>query len=436
VKPPGWVKFLLPGIGVKRWLALALGAVVLIAGGVVCLLGREGMRRLYELVWETWPGLLRPAVGGLLVGLGATGVGVGIYRAVRSVLVALAPGGGSLGEALYQARVLRAAPRVVALGGGTGLSTLLRALKPYTANLTAVVTVMDTGGSSGRLRQELSVLPPGDVRNCLLALAEEEDRLAKFFQFRFEEGEGLQGHALGNLILAALEQATGGFDRAVEEASHFLSVRGEVLPATLDHVHLVAEMDDGEEVVGEARIAADPRSIKKVRLSRPARAYGRVLEAIREADLIVLGPGSLFTSLIPNLLVEGVAEALARAPGEKAVVMNLMTQPGETDGFSAYDHLRTLAEYIDLKRFQAVVVNTQPPPPEVLARYRAEGAEPVRDDLHGPRTLGLRVVRAPLLTVVELEGKPTVKHDPSRLGELLAKQSRSFRRSWTRWLSP
>jgi len=434
---PGWVKFLLPGIGVKRWLFLTLGSVVLIAFGVVCLVGQSGMRGLYDLVFKRLPLLVRPLGGALFLALGAFGVGYGLLRAVRSVLAAVSPkAGGSLGEALYQARVLRSAPQVVALGGGTGLSTLLRALKPYTANLTAVVTVMDTGGSSGRLREELAVLPPGDVRNCLLALAEDEERMERLFQFRFLEGEGLKGHALGNLVLAALEQATGGFDRAVEEASHFLSVRGQVLPATLDRVHLVAEMEDGEEVVGEAEIAADPRAICRVRLSAPARAYDRALEAIAVADLVTLGPGSLFTSIIPNLLVEGIAEAIAQAPGEKIVIMNLMTQPGETDGFTAYDHLRVLAEYVDLKRFHAVVVNTEPPPPEILARYRAEGSEPVVDDLRGAKTMGLRVIRAPLLSVVELEGKPTVKHDPEKLGRLLASECRSFRRSWTRWFSP
>ncbi len=260
--------------------------------------------------------------------------------------------------------------------------------------------------------------------------------MSRFFQFRFRQGEGLRGHALGNLILAALEQATGSFDRAVEEASFFLSVRGQVLPATLDKVDLVAEMEDGGEVVGEAQIASDPRRIKRVRLSGPARAYDRVLAAIGEADLITLGPGSLFTSIIPNLLVEGVAEGIARAGAEKIVIMNLMTQPGETDGFSASDHLRVLGEYVDLSRFHAVVLNTEVPPRELLARYEERGAELVVDDLRGTRALGLRVIRAPLLGEVELEGKVTLKHDPAKLGRVLARESRSFKRSWTRWFSP
>ncbi|HIE48365.1 TPA: hypothetical protein EYP84_05705, partial [Candidatus Bipolaricaulota bacterium] len=206
MKLPSALKFLLPGIGVKRWLFLTLISVAVIAFGVVCLLGKEGMRELYVLVFDRWPGLTRPAVGALVLLLGALGVGLGLFKAVRSVLYAVSPGGGgSLGEALYQARVLKSAPRVVALGGGTGLSTLLRALKPYTANLTAVVTVMDTGGSSGRLREELAVLPPGDVRNCLLALAEDEFYQAMDWllsrQQRIEAGLARQHLSEGTLAL-------------------------------------------------------------------------------------------------------------------------------------------------------------------------------------------------------------------------------------------
>ncbi|MGC9529130.1 MAG: gluconeogenesis factor YvcK family protein [Candidatus Bipolaricaulaceae bacterium] len=437
MKLPPAFKFLLPGIGVKRWLCLVAISLVAIVFGAVCLVGEEGMRGLYRLVFTQLPPVIRPLVGAVFAALGLTGAVTGLILAVRSILAALSPkGDAKVGEALYQARVLREAPRVVAVGGGTGLSNLLRGMKAYTANLTAVVTVMDTGGSSGRLRRELSVFPPGDVRNCLLALAPDEERMSGLFQFRFTEGEGLRGHALGNLVLAALEQATGGFDRAVEEASHFLSVRGEVLPATLARVDLVAEVEDGDQVVGEERIAADPRAIRRVRLSGPARAYERACEAALGADLLLLGPGSLFTSIIPNLLVEGLAEAIDAAKAEKYIIMNLMTQPGETDGYTAAAHLRALAEYVQLSKFHAVVVNTLAPPADVLARYRSEGSEPVVDDFVAKNTMGLRIIRAPLLHVVELEGKPTVKHNPHALARLLAHETAAFRRSWTRWFSP
>lgn len=436
MRVPSVLKLLLPGMGVKRWFLLALGAIALVAFGALCLVGDVGMRSLYALILRHIPFLWRPVFGAAVVALGLAGAVVGMGRAVRAILHAVSPRrGGSVAEALYQRRILRAAPHVVAVGGGTGLSTLLRGIKSYTANLTAVVTMMDTGGSSGRLRTGLDVLPPGDVRNCLLALAEDEERMARFMQHRFSSGEGLVGHSLGNILLAGMEQATGGFDRAVEEASRFLSVRGQVIPSTLDRTDLVAEMADGREVVGEAEIAAAHAPIRRIRLAQPAQPYHVALDAIAHADLILLGPGSLYTSTIANLLVDGISDAVGRSPGEKMVIMNLMTEPGETDGFAASDHLRVLAEHVNLRRFHAVMVNNEPPPPQILARYRVEGSEPVRDDLRGAKTFGLRVIRVPLLEIVELEGKPTVKHDPHKLARVLARESRALRHSWTRWFS-
>lgn len=437
MKIPTFLKILLPGIGVKRWFFLSALGVAVLTFGVFCLLGEARVRGLYQVLAKYLPAFWRPTVGAALALGGLVGVSLGTGMMVRGVLRAVSPkSGGSVAEALYQARILKAAPSVVAIGGGTGLSNLLRGIKHYTANLTAVVTVMDTGGSSGRLRRELDVLPPGDVRNCLLALAEDEERMAKFMQYRFTAGEGLAGHALGNILLAGLEQATGGFDRAIEEASYFLSVRGQVLPSTLDKVQLVAELADGRVIEGEAEIAQDPTPIKRVWLSAPAKAYERALQAIEKADVIIIGPGSLYTSILPNLLVEDIAQAIDRAQAEKFVIMNLMTEPGETTGYTAYDHLKVLAQYLDLRRFTGVIVNTEPPPPEILARYRAEGSEPVKDDLRGAKTFGMRVIRAPLLAVVEMEGKPTVKHDPLKLAKLLSRESRALRHSWTRWFSP
>ncbi|HAZ27469.1 TPA: hypothetical protein DCY67_02470 [Candidatus Acetothermia bacterium] len=436
MRVPPVLKLLLPGMGVKRWFLLALGAVALVTFGALLLVGNEGMRSLYAFMVQRFPFLWQPVFGAMLVALGLGGAALGMARAVRAILRAVSPrSGGYVAEALYHGRILRAAPHVVAIGGGTGLSTLLRGVKSYTANLTAVVTVMDTGGSSGRLRTELDVLPPGDVRNCLLALAEDEERMSRFMQHRFSSGEGLVGHSLGNILLAGMEQAAGGFDRAVEEASHFLSVRGQVVPSTLDRTDLVAEMADGREVVGEAEIAAARAPIRRIRLARPAHAYPVAVDALTHADLILLGPGSLYTSIISNLLVDGISDAITRAPAEKFVIVNLMTEPGETDGFTASDHLRVLAEHVNLRRFHAVVVSTGSPPPEILARYRADGSEPVRDDLRGAKTFGLRVIRAPLFEIVEMEGKPTVKHDPQVLARVLAREARALRRSWTRWFS-
>ncbi len=436
MRAPPILKLLLPGMGVKRWFFLALGGIALVAFGALCLVGDEGMRGLYTLVLRRLPFVWRPVFGAAVLGVGLVGAVVGMACAVRAILHAVSPRhGGSVAEALYQGRILRAAPSIVAVGGGTGLSTLLRGIKSYTANLTAVVTVMDSGGSSGRLRTELDVLPPGDVRNCLLALAEDEARMARFMQHRFKSGEGLAGHSLGNILLSGMEQAVGGFDRAVEEASYFLSVRGKVVPATLDRTDLAAELADGRRVVGEAEITAAHGPIRRLGLTAPAQVYPVALEAISRAGLILVGPGSLYTSILSNLLVSGISEAVAKSPAEKIVIMNIMTEPGETDGFAASDHLRVLSEYVNLRRFHAVVVNTERPPEEILTRYRSEGSVPVRDDLRGVRALGMRVIRAPLLEIVEIEGKQTVKHDPHRLARVLAREARVLRRSWTRWFS-
>ncbi|MCS7240900.1 MAG: uridine diphosphate-N-acetylglucosamine-binding protein YvcK [Candidatus Bipolaricaulota bacterium] len=437
MRVPAFLKILLPGMGVKRWFILSACGVAILAFGAFCLLGESGARSLYQGLIRYLPTIWRPAVGAALAASGLFALVLGTGMMVRGVLHAVSPKtGGSVAEALYQAKILKAAPNIVVVGGGTGLSNILRGIKHYTANLTAVVTVMDTGGSSGRLRRELDVLPPGDVRNCLLALAEDEERMAKFMQYRFTGGEGLAGHALGNLVLAGLEEALGGLDRAIEEASYFLSVRGQVVPSTLDKVHLVAELADGRVIKGEAEISSDPIPIKKIWLSQPAKAYERAVEAIEKANVILIGPGSLYTSIVPNLLVDGIAAAVNRSPAEKFVIMNLMTEPGETTGYTAYDHLKVLAQYLDLRRFSGVIVNTELPPPEILERYRMEGSAPVKDDLRGAKAFGMRVIRAPLLAVVEMEGKLTVKHDPVKLAKLLSRESKALRHSWTRWFSP
>lgn len=305
------------------------------------------------------------------------------------------------------------AVRMVALGGGTGLATLLKGAKTLPlASLTAVVTVTDDGGSSGRLRQEFRVPAPGDVRNCLVALAEDEELLTRLFAFRFP-GEGpTGGHSLGNLFMIALTHLTGDFSQAVRLAGEVLRVRGLVLPTTRADVHLVAEAADGRLVVGETAIsAAGPP--KRLALAPPdAPALPEVLAAIKQAELVVLGPGSLFTSIIPNLLVQGVAEALAENRGFKVYVANLVTQPGETNGFSLGDHLRALHTYAPSLRLDVVLANSEPLPPEVAARYRAAGAEPVALE----EVSGVHVEARRLLKVTP-EG--TVRHDPQRLAQAL-----------------
>jgi len=421
------IRWLTPGMRVKRWILGALLSMGFVAAALLYLLGTDLVRLMYRLLPDA--GAARFGLATAAAGLGVFGFFFSLFRLMRSVAGGVAPHSRTRASAMiYRTRRLDRGPRVVAIGGGTGLSTLLRGLKEVTSNLSAVVTVMDDGGSSGRLREEIDVLPPGDVRNCLLALADDETRLSDFLQHRFVAPEELAGHSLGNLLIAGLEQATGGFDRAIEAMSHFLNVRGRVLPATLCRTNLVATMEDGTRVTGETRLAADPRRIVKLELTTsPVPPYEVVLEAIAEADLILLGPGSLFTSLIPNLLVDGIAEALEEAPAEKLLISNLMTQPGETQGFTLVDHLRTLRDYIDLRRFDSVLINASEADRRLLEGYIDEDAQPVADDLGEPNEFGLVAHRADLIGVAPWAGKQTIKHDPKKLAKALSLVSETLR---------
>jgi len=327
--------------------------------------------------------------------------------------------------------------RVVAIGGGTGLSTLLRGLKPHVAppgslgvpprspavtRLTAIVTVTDEGGSSGRLRREFGMLPPGDIRNCLVALAEDEQLLTRLFAYRFSGGRGLAGHSFGNLFLAALTHLTRDFSKAVRTSSEVLAIRGEIYPSTLSDVRLKARLVDGRILHGESRINQTPKRIRRLYLvPSGARALPEALAAIDEADLITLGPGSLYTSLLPNLLVHGIAAHIARASCPKLFIVNLMTQPGETRDFTAADHLRALQEHAQgLNLFDYIVLSNQRLSPALIKRYAAEGAAPVVNDLDGVRELGVTPITAPLLGADHV-----ARHDPARLARLLFRIARS-----------
>ncbi len=420
------LRWLVPGLRIKRWIALAFLSMGLVVVAALYAFGVDVAQALYRAVpLARWG---RYALTIAMIAVGLTGFSLSLVHLVRSVARALAPGVSDKASTLiYRRRILERGPKVVAVGGGTGLSTLLRGLKQMTSNITAVVTVMDDGGSSGRLREQVDVLPPGDVRNCLLALADDEERFSKYFQHRLSAPPELAGHALGNLLLAGLEQATGSFDHAVEAMSHFLNIRGRVLPATLESAQLIATMDDGSRVIGETRIASDPRAIRQMALEpRHVSPYKLVLDAIGDADLILLGPGSLFTSLIPNLLIDGIAAAIEDARGEKILVANLMTQHGETDSLTLSAHLRILGEYVRLSRFDQLLINSEVPSREFLAKYKDEAAEPVADDLMEPNEFGLRAVRQDLLGTAKWAGKDTVKHDPEKLARAIARHSRAF----------
>ena len=320
--------------------------------------------------------------------------------------------------------------RIVAIGGGTGLSMLLRGLKGYVAprqrpnshhpisDLVAMVTVTDDGGSSGRLRREYSVLPPGDLRNCMVALSEDEALLSRLFQYRFHSGRGLRGHSFGNLFLTALSNITGDFTRAVRVSGEVLAIRGRIFPSTNQLVSLEAALENGKVIAGETRIGATRVPIRRVRLvPRKVKPLPDVLEAIAAADLILLGPGSLFTSIIPNLLVSGVAEAIEKSRATRVYIANLMTQPGETLGYTLADHVRAIHQHTARKVIDCVVINNEPLAADVLRRYKSKGSEPVLVDPAELRRTGLQCVFDNLL---EVHG--VVRHDPRRLASFLLKR--------------
>lgn len=294
-------------------------------------------------------------------------------------------------------------PKICAIGGGHGLSNMLRGLKNYTENLSAIVTVADDGGSSGMLRQDLGMPPPGDIRNCLEALANTEPLMSELMHYRFTDGS-LAGQSFGNLFIAALNGISPSFDAAVRRMSEVLAITGRVLPVTTADVQLEAEFENGSSVIGESKIfyckKREDCRIKKVRLlPQHPQALPEAIEAIETADMIVLGPGSLYTSIIPNLLVEGIVDAIRRSRALKVYVCNVMTQEGETEGCTAADHIAALFQHSAPGLFDLCLVNSSPIPADVAARYAQEGAEPMRCDAERCRELGVEIIRRPVATV-------------------------------------
>lgn len=397
----GWRQFwtwVLPGMRLKRWLLLSIVGILTlnVAVGLV-------MYDLYR------PG---PALGGwaaFCALLGIVMVALGVNRVISEVVEVLRPN-ANLAEVMYQSRTRRRGPKLVAIGGGTGLSTLLRGLKEYSDNITAIVTVADDGGSSGRLREELGVLPPGDIRNCLTALAREEQLLTELFQFRFPGETGLGGHSFGNLFLAAMTGIAGDLMNAIQYSSRVLAVRGRVLPATMTQMTLFARFADGNTVRGESNISATRRPITDMwcEPERPA-ALPEAIAAIEDADVIILGPGSLYTSLVPHLLIPGLREALNNTRAPILYVCNVMTQPGETDGFKASDHVRVLRTFGGEGVVQHVLVN-EALPLRLREKYRSEGQFPVELDWEVLVALGVTPVRGAFI-----DERESVRHNPSLL---------------------
>ena len=409
-----FVQWLTFGLGVKRWALLALlGLLVAIFGAALTFAYNAiefSLTVIATLDGITGHLLDSVALGFACMMLGAAGVAVGvsgIYRSMERVY-ANETRSDFLQVALKRRR-LDSGERIVALGGGTGLSTMLRGLKQYSSNITAIVTMADDGGSSGMLREH-GLLPPGDLRNCIAALAEAEPLMTDLFQHRFEGLGELKGHSLGNLIVAAMYEMTGDFDAAVREVSKVLAIRGRVLPSTIEDIRLSAEVKGGATVLGQKNVNG-ARDIVSVSISPPdPPALPGAVEAIREAEVIIIGPGSLFTSIIPNLLVPEIAEAIKASRAPKIYVCNVMTQPNETLGMTAADHVRAITRHIGSGVITHVLVNSAPVPPEALERYRESGALPVQVEETELELLGVRPIHGPFLDVSNV-----VRHHPGKL---------------------
>ncbi|MFA5200096.1 MAG: YvcK family protein, partial [Candidatus Omnitrophota bacterium] len=317
---------------------------------------------------------------------------------------------------LYQKKQLGRGPRIVTVGGGTGLSVLLSGLKNYTSNISAIVTVADNGGSSGRLRQQFDVLPPGDIRNCLVALADAPTLMRDLFQFRFDGNSEFSGHSFGNLFLMVMSRLTGDFEKAIKETSKVLALRGQVIPSTLGDVTLVAKFKDGSTVVGEEQIPKARKSINKIMLSpeQPA-ATPDAIKAIKEAQIIVLGPGSLYTSIIPNLLIKEISNEIAQSEAIKVYVCNVMTQPGETDGYSVSDHIKALVSHSHPHILDYCVINNGEVSSEILSRYSQDKSVLVINDRKKVESIGYRVVEEDFSMISE----GVIRHDSEKLAKII-----------------
>lgn len=419
------LKWLYPGMRVKRWLMLTPVGVFLVVVGVTLLTNMRvvdyldaGARIFFS---KTGLKLTEPKVH-VPISVGAIAAGlllifISFRQVVGSITSVISPQDKDrLVDVIYQRRYLAQGYRIVVIGGGTGLSTMLRGLKEHTSNIVALVTVSDDGGSSGVLQRQFGMLPPGDIRNCLVALADAEPLLGELFEHRFDgAAKDLTGHSFGNLLIAAMTDITGDFEQAVKETSKVLAIRGRVLPSTIQNVSLRAEMEDGSIVYGESSIVGARKAIKQVSLvPTDVRPLDEALEAIRLANAVVIGPGSVFTSVIPNLLVEGVADAIAASRAVKIYVCNVMTQPGETDHFQASDHVKAVAEHAGRRIFKHVLVNKEVPSLRLLEKYQREGAELVSPDIDVVREMGYKPITGDFISQTDV-----VRHDPQKLAQAI-----------------
>lgn len=399
-------KWFYPGMGVKRWLMFSfIGVICIVAGGQ----------------FFSGPTTTFRVVGIAYMFIGIVIIIVGINRIMLTFLGVIRPERQQeLVDLLFEKKHLQKGLKITAIGGGTGLSSLLQGLKQYTSNLTAIVTVADDGGSSGKLRDDFGILPPGDIRNCLVALADTSPLMEELFQYRFEGESTLGGHSFGNIFILALSRVTNGFEQAVQAASKILAIRGRVLPSTLSKVRLVAELANGTKTTGESNITKrkDKSPVKTLYLEPSGcQAPQSTLEAIQEADAIVLGPGSLYTSIMPNLLIGSIAGAVNNSSAIKLYVCNVMTQPGETDGYKASDHIKALYNNTSLRRIDYAVINNSTIPKPLAERYENENAHHVQVDLDEIKKMGITPIEDAFIAVSNIAGSEYIRHNPRRLAK-------------------
>lgn len=400
-----WFKWLYPGMRVKRW-------ILLFAFGILLELVAAGFLWRGSLFRETD----NVIIGTLLFLLGVTLMIVGLRKMVKSFITVFLPRREQdLVDIMFKQRQLSKGPKIVIVGGGTGLSVLLHGLKEITSNITAIVTVADDGGSSGRLRNEFDILPPGDIRNCLVALADAETLVRDLFQYRFTEGEGLKGHNFGNLFITALSKVTGDFETAIKESSKVLAIRGQVVPSTLAKVSLVAKRADGTQTMGESAIPKSTSPIRRVYLN-PAgcKPTTEALLAVKEADAIIIGPGSLYTSVIPNFLVEKISDEVIRSRAVKVYICNVMTQHGETDGYSASAHVEALLRHTHPALIDFCIVNTSKIPQRLLEKYKEEEAYSVEADIKKIREMGVAVIEGDIKTADDY-----IRHNSEKISRIV-----------------
>ena len=392
------------GLGIKRWLLLGLIGIMICSLGIGFIIKNIFDFVMPELLPWHWEGVIVSMIGLASIGFAA----IGLYKSLSPILFS-SLGIDQVTNTVYVRRARSKGPRIVALGGGTGLSVVLKGLKIYSDNLSAIVSVGDDGGSSGILREQLGLIPPGDFRNCLVALAEDESLVGKLFQYRFSQGEGLQGHSFGNLFIAAMANITGGFDQALIESSKVLSVNGSILPATLSPIELIADLGNGSTLRGESKIGGAGDSINRLSID-PAevKAYPKSIDAIYNAELIVLGPGSLYTSVLPSLLVSEIKEAVAKSNAYKIYVCNVATQPGETSNYGIDEHVSALVDHTMEDFVDCVIAND-------LVGIEAESI--ISNIPPGPsRVNGINVVYG---DIIDVENK--YRHDPNSLADLIIK---------------